>query len=168
MIVVMMVNTMIMTMMNVMMLIIIVNIMKMMFCFSGTLIVREGGLAINQAALMFGSKVLLCLSMFYIFQNFLHVLHISKPAFSSFFPPRAYFTYLWSHQQPQQQRKSRWFIIRGGWILPARLPLMQLNTDVMKNSFTQRGAVAKTNPGQKMPPFWRRQKARPFTFEKEC
>ena len=44
---------------------------------------------------------------------------------------------------------------------------MQLNTDVMKNSFTQRGAVAKTNPGQKMPPFWRRQKARPFTFEKE-
>ena len=160
MIVVMMVNTMIMT--------IIVKMVKMMFCFSGTLIVREGGLAINQAALMFGSKVLLCLSMFYIFQNFLHVLHISKPPFSSFFPPRAYFTYLWSHQQPQQQRKSRWFIIRGGWILPARLPLMQLNTDVMKNSFTQRGAVAKTNPGQKMPPFWRRQKARPFTFEKEC
>ena len=61
---------------NTMIMIIIVKMVKMMFCFSRTLIVREGGLAINQAALMFGSKVLLCLSMFYIFQNFLHVLHI--------------------------------------------------------------------------------------------
>ena len=61
---------------NTMIMIIIVKMVKMMFCFSRTLIVREGGLAINQAALMFGSKVLLSLSMFYIFQNFLHVLHI--------------------------------------------------------------------------------------------
>ena len=99
---------MLLSLMLLLMMIVLMMLMKMMFCFSGTLIVREGGLAINQAALMFGSKVLPVPHQ---------VLHISKPTFSPFFP-RAHILHisasLTSTQFLSGPRKSRWFIILPG------------------------------------------------------
>ena len=135
-------------------------IIMLWFTGMGIVVVREFQ-AINQAAPRWclGQRSSLCLPRFYIFQS-QHFLLFSL---------RTYFTYLGFtniHTIFVRAEKFRWFIILAR--VNFTCPLMQFtSTDVMKKSFSA-PRRAKTNPGQKMPPFWRRQKAGPFTFEKEC
>ena len=86
----------------------------------------------------------------------------------SFFPPRTYFTYLsLTNIHTIFVRPEKIQVIYNPAGGEFYLPFWCNSAQMLWKTPSQR-CRAKTNPGQKMPPFWRRQKPRPFTFEKEC